>query len=74
MSRFLVTQCVCYQKSFVEIKDFASQNDIDDLMELKKLDYCSNKCTMCAPYVEIVLKTGATQFEPGSYIGRKMSS
>tara|TARA_R110002096_G_scaffold39845_3_gene108664 strand:- start:4132 stop:4347 length:216 start_codon:yes stop_codon:yes gene_type:complete len=71
MSRFLVTRCICHDKSFEEIKGFAQENDITDVRELQALNYCSNSCRLCAPYVEMVLETGETEFTPGAYYGRK---
>ncbi len=71
MSRFLVTRCICHDKSFEEIKAFSQENGIVGLKELQALNYCSNSCRMCAPYVEMVLETGETEFTPGAYYGRK---
>ncbi len=71
MSRFLVTRCICHDKSFEEIKTFALENGIKDVKELQILKYCSNSCRLCVPYVEMVLETGETEFAPGAYYGRK---
>jgi len=67
----LVTRCICHNKSFEEIKIFAEQNKLETVEELQALKYCSNGCQMCAPYVELMLKTGETEFEPGAYYRRK---
>jgi NAD(P)H-nitrite reductase large subunit len=50
---------------FDEIKDYAEKNNISTIEELQKRNYCSNSCRMCTPYVEMVLKTGQTEFNPG---------
>ncbi len=74
MSRFLVNRCICQKRSFEEIKAYAKAHQITDIKELQAKEICSNKCHMCAPYVELVLETGEVSFEPGAYIGRKQSS
>lgn len=74
MGGFKVDRCVCQKISFDEIKDYARVHQITDIKQLQAREICSNKCHMCAPYVELVLETGEVSFEPGAYIGRKQSS
>lgn len=68
MSYLLVNQCICHNKSFIEIKEYAAQEGITDVSELQKADYCSNSCKMCKPYIEMMLETGETAFKPGAYL------
>jgi len=67
MPRYTVTKCICHDRSFEEIKIFARDQGIHSLEELQELRYCSCSCKMCAPYVELVLETGDTEFKPGAY-------
>jgi len=74
MSDFLVNRCICHERSFEEIKEYAQQKGYKDLEDLQIDNYCSNGCRICAPYVEMVLETGETAFEPGAYYKRKNKS
>ncbi len=67
MSVRSVTQCICHGRSFKEIKEYARENGITSVEELKRAKYCSNSCGLCSPYVELVLETGETEFRPGAY-------
>lgn len=74
MSDFLVNRCICHEHSFEEIKEYAEEKGYTDLEDLQIDNYCSNGCRICAPYVEMVLETGETAFEPGAYYKRKKKS
>jgi NAD(P)H-nitrite reductase large subunit len=66
-----VTECICHNRDFSEIKEYAHQNNVDSLDELQDQNYCSNSCGLCGPYVEILLQTGQTVFKPGEPFGKK---
>jgi len=66
-----VTKCICHDRSFEEIKEYARENGIDNLKTLQEQKICSCGCQMCAPYVELMLETGKTAFVPGEPYGRK---
>ncbi len=66
-----VTECICHNRDFTEVKQYASQNNVTSLEELQNQNYCSNSCRLCAPYVEIVLETGQTEFKPGEPFRKK---
>lgn len=68
MSRLLVTHCICHARSFVEIREIALKKGFASVEELQMEDICSNSCQMCEPYVEMMLETGETAFEPGAYL------
>ncbi len=70
MNRLLVTHCICHSRSFEEIKELASEQNLSTVEELQAEDLCSNSCQMCEPYVELMLETGETAFEPGAYLIR----
>lgn len=65
-----VEKCICHNKTFEEIKEYAAEHDISTVEELQKRDFCSNSCRLCAPYVETMLKTGQTEFSPGEPFGK----
>ncbi|HLR76073.1 MAG TPA: hypothetical protein VK106_00335 [Balneolaceae bacterium] len=67
MSRYNVEKCICHNKRFEVIKEYAEEHDIKSIEELQERHYCSCGCRMCAPYVELMLKTGKTSFKPGEY-------
>jgi len=71
MSAPKVLKCICHDHTFEEIKAYADVNDLSSLEELQDRDYCSNNCGMCAPYVEITLETGQTEFAPGEPYRKK---
>ncbi len=71
MSRFTVSKCICHKKDFTEIKNFVEENGISSVRELQELKYCSCGCGLCEPYIELMLKTGETSFEPGAFYKRK---
>lgn len=66
-----VTECICHNRDFTEVKQYASQNNVTSLDELQSQNYCSNSCGLCVPYVEIVLETGQTEFKPGEPFRKK---
>ncbi len=67
MSRYNVKKCICHNKSFKAIKEYAQENGLETVEELQERRFCSNSCRMCVPYVELVLETGKTSFKPGEY-------
>lgn len=71
MARNKVSRCICHKRSFEEIREHAREEGYDSVDELKEEDYCSRGCGLCEPYVEMVLETGETEFEPGAFYRRK---
>ena len=62
-----VTKCICNERSFEEIRNYANKHQIDSIEELQAREICSCDCQMCEPYVKRMLKTGKTEFEPRNY-------
>jgi bacterioferritin-associated ferredoxin len=71
MSQFSVSKCICHKKDFSEIKAYVEENEITSVRELQDQKYCCCGCGLCAPYIELMLKTGETTFEPGAFYKRK---
>lgn len=61
-----INRCLCHNRSFEEIKTYAHKYDIHTIEELQSRKICSCGCRICLPYVEKMLKTGETSFEPGT--------
>jgi len=65
MAQPKVTGCICYSRSFEEIREYAHEHDLSTVEGLQNHDFCSNNCGLCVPYVELTLETGQTEFAPG---------
>ncbi len=68
MSKLLVTHCICHAVSFEEIQSISESAGFKSVEELQAEDVCSTNCKMCKPYIEMMLETGRTAFEPGEYL------
>jgi NAD(P)H-nitrite reductase large subunit len=58
----MVTKCVCFNKTFRELKSAAEQHGCNTIAELKKYVIFSENCRLCEPYVKKMLETGLTEF------------
>lgn len=67
MGQFKVSKCICHKRDFAEIKAYAEEKGYQTVEELQTDKFCSCSCGLCIPYVELMLKTGDTEFEPGAY-------
>jgi NAD(P)H-nitrite reductase large subunit len=59
----MVDRCFCFDKSFADMKSVIDSKGITTLCELKKHITFGENCNICMPYVELVLKTGETDFD-----------
>lgn len=71
MAHNQVTKCICHNRTFAEIVDYAEEHNLHSVEELQDDDFCSNSCGLCIPYVEDALSTGQTVFSPGEPFRRK---
>lgn len=63
--RFMkIDRCVCFDYLFAELKEVAYENNASTLHELQKVVVVGEACEMCVPYIEQMLQTGKTEFEP----------
>ena len=67
MSGYTVQKCICHDRTFEEIKDYSESNGYEELEELQADHYCSCSCGFCVPYIELMFKTGETEFRPGAH-------
>ena len=59
----MVTRCVCFGKTFKELRKIAKKKDAATLEELQGFVRFGLNCRRCHPYVRRMLKTGETAFE-----------
>ncbi len=55
----MVTHCLCYDLSFEHLRELAQREGLS-FDQLQARTKCSTGCTMCEPYVRLMLKTGKT--------------
>ena len=60
----MVTKCVCSDVLFSDMKKTADKYELKSINELKECIEFGNNCQFCHPYIERMLKTGETEFEP----------
>jgi hypothetical protein len=60
----MVDRCVCFEKKFSEMKIIAGKYNLKNIKELKEYIVFGENCKFCLPYVELMLETGKTEFEP----------
>ena len=59
----MVNQCVCYDRTFAELKKIAAICGAKSIQELQEhVDFGLN-CKLCHPYVRRMLETGEAEFE-----------
>jgi len=63
----MVDRCVCFDKTFAEMKEVIDAEGITTFEELKKCFTFAENCNICVPYVELVIKTGKTSFAPMNF-------
>ncbi|MGE3107517.1 MAG: bacterioferritin-associated ferredoxin [Phycisphaerales bacterium] len=63
-----VDRCICQSITFAALRELARSRSLD-LDGLKRETGCAMRCTLCEPYLKLMLRTGRTQFEPGEAAG-----
>lgn len=57
-----IDRCICFQKSFAELKVIAQQHGAENIEALQKYVSFAQKCRLCRPYVAEMLRSGQTVF------------
>ena len=57
-----VTRCVCFKRSFAELKRLGAGYGWTKVSEISKATGCGTGCGGCVPYLQAMLKTGETCF------------
>ncbi len=63
----MVTRCVCFSKTFAELKALMQQRNLRTFEELKAAVMFGEQCKQCLPYVRKMVETGETAFPPISF-------
>jgi bacterioferritin-associated ferredoxin len=58
----MVDRCICFSKSFSELKSLAQQHGARDVAALQTVAEFGLRCGLCKPYVQRMLSTGQTDF------------
>jgi hypothetical protein len=58
----MVNRCICFNKTFKELKKIADLHGCITITDLKKYAIFSENCKLCVPYIEKMLETGITEF------------
>ena len=56
-----VDRCVCRDRTFANLLEVARAEGLD-CAGIAKRTGCSTVCTLCAPFIELTLRTGETKF------------
>lgn len=59
----MVNRCICFKRTFAELKRIADEHDAKTIDELRKHVSFGMSCMLCVPYVEKMLATGEVEFE-----------
>jgi bacterioferritin-associated ferredoxin len=57
-----VTKCVCYNKTFAEMKARMDEKNLTTFDDLKNELCFGENCKICVPYVRKMIQTGETAF------------
>lgn len=57
-----IDRCVCFQKTFAELKQVAEETQSHTLKKLQGHETFGQKCKRCHPYVQRMLQTGEVAF------------
>jgi len=58
-----IDRCLCFNQSFAELHKRAQEQGITALADLQKQVVFGQKCKLCHPYVQTMLRTGETVFD-----------
>ena len=60
----MVDRCLCYSKTFAELKAVAARHGARCVLSLQQATEFGLRCGLCKPYVARMLETGQTAFPP----------
>ena len=61
-TKYVISKCVCFDTTFLEMKKIMKTNDLKNLDELRKIKEVGTNCRLCVPYIEKMIRTGQTVF------------
>ncbi len=59
-----VNRCICSNIHFADMMLIAREQGFSTVEELRNHHICASHCMICAPFLEMMLKSGKTVFEP----------
>jgi hypothetical protein len=59
----MVEKCICFNKTFIELKEIADTNNCKSISDLKRHVVFGENCQLCLPYINLMLKTGKVIFQ-----------
>lgn len=62
LNNICIDRCLCFQKTFRELRVIAKLHEIEALEALQKKVEFGKNCQLCHPYVRRMLKSGETVF------------
>lgn len=63
MFYFMVTKCICSDIQFSDMKATAVKYGLKNIKDLKEYVSFGENCRLCIPYIELMFKTGRTEFD-----------
>ncbi|HMQ69407.1 MAG TPA: (2Fe-2S)-binding protein [Ignavibacteria bacterium] len=61
-TKYVINKCVCFDTTFLEMKNIMKTNDLKNIDELRKIKEVGTNCKLCVPYIEKMIITGQTEF------------
>ncbi len=58
MKEHKATHCICFHKSFEEIKQIAKDRRLTNTKQVVLATKCGTKCKMCLPYIRRMMNCG----------------
>lgn len=58
-----IDRCLCYRRTFAELKEVAAQTGAASVRELQGYVKFGLNCRLCHPYIREMLRTGRTTFD-----------
>lgn len=59
----MVTKCICSDILFSEMKITTEKYGLKNIKDLREYVSFGENCSLCLPYVELMFKTGKTEFD-----------
>lgn len=57
-----IDRCYCFQQTFADLKEVADAEDARSVAALQEHVLFGQRCRLCHPYVQRMLRTGETVF------------
>lgn len=57
-----IDRCVCVQVTFAQMRAFADTHGVADVAQLSNTFGCAQRCGLCEPYIEQMLKSRTVVF------------